>query len=451
MKYKILASILLPLFSSCFTACGEEKSGIKGNDEIVDDNPLPGQGEKDPEGDENPDDKIFMPWVNPDPCEIGGANPREVALSMGVGWNLGNQMDAFVDEVSSETCWGNPPATQKLFDTLKSLGFSTVRIPVTWMGHIGPAPDYTIEPSWLKRVVELVEMAEKAGLNAIVNIHHDGSESNHWLNIKEAVADNAKNKAIKEEIIAVWTQIADAFKDKGNFLMFEGFNEIHDGKWGWGSNRNDGGRQYMMLNDWNQTFVNAVRNSGGKNVVRWLGVPSYVADIDLAVDGSMKLPYDPSGHLMVSVHFYSPTDFALNGSVTDWGHTGDRTKKGSVAQDEDYIRAQFKKLTDYWVNKGTPVYIGESGPPKIIDARGDAFRNYYLEYMHRAAREAGLAAIYWDNGAEGRGADRFGMLNHGDGKIINDSEEAINAILRGATCRDEEYNLSLIYKTAPNY
>ena len=389
------------------------------------------------------------PWINTEPCEIGGASARDVALSLGVGWNLGNQMDAYSKGIADETAWGNPVATQALFDTLKSKGFSTVRIPVTWLGHIGEAPDYKIDEIWLNRVVELVEMAEKAGLNAIVNMHHDGGNSRHWLNIKDAALDPEKNEEIKKEIIALWTQIAEAMKDKSNFLMFESFNEIHDGGWGWGANRTDGGKQYECLNQWNQVFVDAVRATGGNNAERWLGVPSYVTNIDLAVDGSMQLPSDDAKRVMVSVHFYDPNDFALNSDVTDWGHTGDKDKKGKVIQDEDYIKSQFGKLTSYWVDKGVPVYIGETGPSNNIDARGNAFRNYYLEYMHKAAREAGLAVIYWDNGAVGAGTDKFGLFRHSDGMILNNSEEAINAMLTGGTCPDEDYTLETVFEKAP--
>lgn len=407
---------------------------------------------KDNNGDKKePDASSFQPWIKTEACEIGGKTSREVAWSLGVGWNLGNQMDAYVNGVSSETCWGNPKATPQLFKVLKSRGFSTVRIPVTWLGHIGKAPEYKIDREWLERVRELVEMAEAAGLNVIVNIHHDGADSKYWLNIKDASEDIERNEEIKAEISSIWSQIAEYLKDKGNFLMFESFNEIHDGGWGWGANRTDGGKQYDCLNQWNQTFVEAVRNTGGNNLTRWLGVPSYVTNIDLAVDGSMKLPKDNSNKIMVAVHFYEPNDFALNASVSDWGHTGEDSKKGGVVQDEDYMKSQFSKLSSYWVDKGVPVYIGEVGPPNQASKRGKAFRNYYLEFLFRAVKESGLAAIYWDNGAEGSGNDKFGIFDHGNGNILNDSEEVINSMVRGGTCREDGYDLNWIYKNAPDF
>lgn len=66
------------------------------------------------------------------------------------------------------------------------------------MGHIGEAPDYKIDDAWLNRIYEVVGYAEKAGLNAIINIHHDGSNAQYWLNIKEC----ANNVQKQNETIA---------------------------------------------------------------------------------------------------------------------------------------------------------------------------------------------------------------------------------------------------------
>ena len=142
-------------------------------------------------------------------------------MSMGIGWNLGNQMDAHYDGCSYEEGWGNKAATQQTFNGVAKAGFKSVRIPVTWMGHIGPAPTYTIERAWLDRVAELVSMAHKAGLIVIINIHHDGfgaadtpSKGFHWLDLPGAVADEEKNQRIKQELTMVWLQIAKRFANR---------------------------------------------------------------------------------------------------------------------------------------------------------------------------------------------------------------------------------------------
>lgn len=92
------------------------------------------------------------------------AQTKGETFHLGLGWNIGNQLDAYVNGVANETCWGNGKATQQTFDRLKRIGFESVRIPVTWLGHVGPAPEYKIDDMWLNRVAELVEYAERAGL-----------------------------------------------------------------------------------------------------------------------------------------------------------------------------------------------------------------------------------------------------------------------------------------------
>ena len=102
----------------------------------------------------------------------GTNNAWTIAKKLGLGWNLGNQLEAQNNGVASETAWGNAKATQATFDGLKAKGITAVRIPVTWLGHIGAAPEYKIDEAWMNRVAEVVGYAEKAGLMAIVNIHH---------------------------------------------------------------------------------------------------------------------------------------------------------------------------------------------------------------------------------------------------------------------------------------
>ncbi len=372
---------------------------------------------------------------------ISGSDALEVAESLGLGWNLGNQLDSFSDGVSSETIWGNPAITQSLIDKIAESGFSTVRIPVTWMGHIGEAPDYTIEDEWLDRVYEVVGYVETAGLNAIVNIHHDGADSGYWLNIVNALADEDARTTINEELSAVWTQIATKFKDKGDFLMFESMNEIHDGTWVLGSNASE---KYAIVNEWNQTFVNAVRSTGGNNATRYLGMPGYQTNIDYTIDG-FEMPSDPtaSNRLMVAVHYYDPYDFCLGATYSEWGHTGKSTAGWG---DEDYMTGQFQKLKTMYIDNNIPVYIGEMG---CVHRSNDSFRLYYLEYLCKAAKDYGLAPIYWDNGGTGSGAEQSALINRSTLQYVNNGEEAIQMMKRGVYSEDSSYTLETVYATAP--
>lgn len=371
--------------------------------------------------------------------------PLNLLDRFGMGWNMGNQFDAFANGVASETCWGNPKATQQLFDFVASSGIKTVRIPITWLGHVGAAPDYKIDTAWLDRIAEVVGYAEKSGLNAIINIHHDGAESKHWLDIKGAATDQAKNDAVKAQLAAMWTQIADRFQDKGDWLVFEALNEIHDGGWGWGANRNDGGKQYRTLNEWNQTFVDAVRSTGGKNATRILGVPAYCTNIDIALH-SFVIPEDPAGKTVLSVHFYDPYEYTLNYKYSEWGHTGkDKESWG----DEQNVRENFAKVRANFIDKGIPAYIGEMGNVNRPADRAKKFRRYYLEYVVKAAHDEGIPCIIWDNGALKEGAECSGIFDRAKATFYGDGAETISVMVKAATSSDPAYTLQSVYDSAP--
>ena len=372
----------------------------------------------------------------------------QFAELLGIGWNMGNHFDAHNNGVSGETFWGNPKATQATFTKVKAAGFNTVRIPVTWLGHIGDAPEYKIEEAWLDRIAEVVGYAETAGLNAIVNMHHDGADSKNWLDIKTAATDPAVHQQILEQVSAMWGQIADRFKDKGDFLIFEAFNEIHDGGWGWGANRNDGGKQYRCLNEWNQAFVDAVRASGGGNADRILGIPAYCTNVDISLE-SFEMPDDPAkDRLMMAVHCYDPYDYTLPANKSEWGHTADASKK--VAGDnEGDLKKVFEKIYVNYIAKGIPVYMGEFGCVNRATAREQAFQQYYLKYYAKLAQTYGVPSIIWDNGAKGAGNERHAFIDHGTGEYCSpEAKAAIQALISSYT---NKLTLDDVYNYAPTW
>ena len=348
-------------------------------------------------------------------------------FSLGLGWNLGNQMDAHVRGVANETCWGNRPATQQTFDCLRAYGFTSVRIPVTWLGHIGPAPEYRIDETWLDRVAQLVDYAEKAGLKAVINIHHDGAESRHWLDIKSAAKDETVNRRVKDQLHALWTQIAERFKKKGDFLVFESMNEVHDGKWGYGDNLTDGGRQYEVVNEWNQVFVDAVRATGGKNRKRYLGVPGYCTNIGLTLK-HFRFPKDKAkNRLLLSVHYYDPVNFTLENRTDEWGHRS--SKSQGRYTDERHVDSIFHLLKTTYVDQEIPVYIGEFGCTRRADGSKEHFREHYLRYVCQCAARNGLSLVYWDNGSRGAGRECSGIIDHSTGTFIGSGADIVRVMM----------------------
>ena len=363
---------------------------------------------------------------------------------MQIGWNLGNALDANNNGVSSETAWGNPKITQTLLTKVKEAGFQVVRIPITWLGHIGSAPKYTIEESFLDRVSEVVGYAKNAGLKAIINIHHDGADSAHWLNIKDAATNSTINTAVKNQLYSMWTQIAQKFPNSEDYLIFETMNEIHDGKWGWGANRNDGGKQYNTLNEWNKICVNAIRNTGAKN---FISIPGYVTDPTLTME-HLVLPNDELNKLFVTVHFYEPNAFTLEAIVPKWGKTVPESElkydnpydEGTlILSGEDAIDSMYKKLYEKYIKNGIPVLVSECGATH--QSGYENYRRYYTEYMVKSAHNNGLVPILWDNGSSGSGRESSGLFDRRNGEIYSHAKTIVDAAIKAASTEYSEIEL----------
>jgi len=401
--------------------------------------------------------------VEPEPEDLmkGPELPQNTAVSMskklGLGWNLGNQMDAESNGVSGETVWGQPKCTQQTFDKLKEYGFTFVRIPITWIGHIGAAPDYKIDDEWMDRVAEIVGYCEKAGLICIINTHHDENHRGedhashyeaHWQDIYTASINAEVNTAIKAEIKAFWTQVAKKFASNGEFLIFESFNEINDGGWGYSDAfKKDPEKQTNILNEWNQVFVDAVRATGSQNANRWLGIPGYCANPEFTIKYA-KLPKDSAeGRLMVGVHSYDPYEFCTQAKYSEWGHTGAYGKKPTY--DETSLLKMFKSLYDNYIAKDIPCYIGEFGCVNRDDERATKFQKYYLEFFCKAARTYGLPCAVWDNGNVAKSGERFAYVNHGTGAYLENGMSMIGAMTKGMTTTTSNYTLTTVYNNAP--
>ncbi len=354
----------------------------------------------------------------------------EVVAAWTLGWNLGNALDV----PASETDWGNPVITRELLQAVANAGFDVVRIPVTWSLFTSEGPDYLLDSSRLDRVEEVVGYARDAGLMAIINIHHDGADGFtevEWLTLDDM------SGAVEERFEAVWEQIAARFSDHDGQLIFESMNEIHDG---YPSLDNPPPQaHYDMINGLNQLFVDVVRSSGGNNAQRHLVVPGYNTDIDLTLDG-FETPNDPaSDRLILSVHYYSPYQFALEASTSAWG-------AASAGNDgygqEDYVRAQFDRLVDQYVSDGLPVIIGEYGATN--HGGSGEYRRYYMEYVTKAAIDRGIVPIYWDNGGLGTGAENLGLFDRSNNSIA--FPNILEAMVRAAT---SDYTLDQVALPSP--
>ncbi len=341
-----------------------------------------------------------------------------LAAKMGLGWNLGNTLEATSGTSASETMWGNPKASKVLMDAVKAAGFNTVRIPCAWSAYIEDEATYKIKDSWLARVKEVVDYCVDNDMYAIINIHWDGG----WL---EENPTYAKQEEVNKKQKALWEQIAAYFRDYDEHLLFAGTNEVH-------ADYNAPSTENIEVQQsYNQTFIDAVRSTGGKNAWRNLVIQSYNTNIDYAVN-YLNMPTDATANrMMAEVHYYDPYEFTLQESNTVflWGKDFTGTGTASWGQ-EDWADAQFAKIKTGFVDKGIPVILGEYAAMLRASLGAADYanhikaRNYYLNYITKAAVQNGMIPVYWDSGVTGDKAS--GLFNRTTGEQVH--ADAISAI-----------------------
>lgn len=343
---------------------------------------------------------------------------EEAVANMRLGWNLGNTLDSNSGDINNmwiekwsqrqtsdyETAWGQPVTKPELFKLFKDAGFNAIRVPVTWYPHMeakfdggliwDPVNDpigTKINADWMKRVHEIVDYVISQDMYCILNIHHDtGSASTCWL-----VAGEKEYEEQKDRFEAVWTQIAEEFKDYDGHLLFEGYNEMLDpydswcfSSFGAPGNYNAAVAEsaYKAINSYARSFVKAVRATGGNNAERNLIVSTYGA---CNGDGNwnshlldplkqMQLPEDDvEGHIIFEVHSYPYIADGLNSA------------KKSVSN-------MMHNVKTHLASKGAPVIFGEWGT-----SNGDDYkerRSVMVEFVRdfvEQAKSNGFATFYW--------------------------------------------------------
>ena len=348
---------------------------------------------------------------------------NQVASQMKVGWNLGNTLEA----ICGENAWGNPKTTQRLIDSVKAAGYDAVRLPCAWYCHSNRNTN-EIDAGWIARVKEVVDYCINDSLYIILNIHWDSG----WLENHVTPADSA---AVNARQHAYWSQIANYFKDYDEHLLFAGANE---------PNVEDAAGMAVLMS-YHQTFIDAVRATGGNNSSRILVIQGPSTDIDKTNKLMNTLPQDTiEDHLMVEIHYYTPWQFCGLTEDATWGrmfyywgkdyHSAtDRSRNATWGEEAELDRLLGLMKTKF-VDKGVPIILGEYGAVKRT-LTGDSdqelhlvSRLYFYRYFVESAVNKGIIPFNWDTGPYGN--NTMGIFDRNTGSVVD--QELLEAIMQGA-------------------
>ena len=325
---------------------------------------------------------------------------RQLADLMAPGWNLGNTLEPPVKGLGAETSWQPTKTTQEIIDYVKAQGFRSLRLPCSWDCHADA--DGNIDAAWTARVKEIVDYGLKAGLIVVLNDHWD----NGWIETKGFADLSEANVGAKEaRLQKLWTQIAQAFQDYDDRLLFAGLNE---------PNADTQAKTNTLLR-YEQAFISAVRATGGNNATRTLIVQGPSTDIEKTdqMYDVTRLSDTAQDRLMVEVHYYTPWNLCGMEKDESWGkmffywgqgnHLSGSAYNATWGEEAD-LKKLFQRMKTKFVDKGYPVYIGEYGcqwrDVSALSGESQAKHDASVRAFHKEvcqqAVAMGMVPVVWD-------------------------------------------------------
>lgn len=321
---------------------------------------------------------------------------KAVAMNkkMGKGINFGNTFDA-----TCETCWGAGPVEKEQVDYVAKMGFQTARLPVRWDEATSKEPPYTIDPSYIARIKEVLGYFKDNKMRVMMNMHHhdsfiydlvytDEACNNKNYNQRKNSCNNSSGNANSENleknltrVDSIWAQISREFKDYDNdFLLFELFNEPVYGVSAETHNEMIR-RTYPIIRATNpgRTLVYNTYPWGGLNGIKRL-----------------ELPED--GNIIIDVHYYEPQDFTHQGHNNKcdvskpiiWEDT--RANKEKITSDFAKMRELADSRFPATNPEGIPITIGEFGVSTCNNVDSKAL---WTKYVVATADSMDMSWQYW--------------------------------------------------------
>jgi endoglucanase len=296
--------------------------------------------------------------------------------------------------------------TEKDFADVKRFGADVIRLPISMHSMTSGRSKYILDPLFLKFLDTAVDWAEKYGLYIIID-NHSFHPVNHTPN------------NIDKILLPVWAQIAQRYKDRSDYVIYEILNEPHgitDKRWG----------------KIQEKAIETIRRYDQKHAI-------IVGGTDFnSIEKLSAIPRYSDQNLIYTFHFYDPFLFTHQGST--WGEPllgllagvpfpYDRSRmpetpnamRGTWIESalRDYERsasdavlnASLDRVVAFSRERNVPVFCGEFGVFIPNSLPEDRVRWY--EFVTNALSRRNIARASWDY------YGGFGIFNTDRGGDIN--------------------------------
>jgi endoglucanase len=285
----------------------------------------------------------------------------DMVSQMGRGINLGNVFSAPI-----EGNWAAAVEEQYFID-VAAAGFTNVRIPIDFFGarttgdtsgysstagtagnYTGTLADYVVSSVYLDRIQQVIDWSLNQGLVTTIDLHGSTLKSEFIYTFDSGESEythptSAKRAADNEKFRAIWTQVANRFKNHSENLLFEVINEpyFHMSK--------------TDMDTLNTDILAIIRASGVNN-----GTRNVIITGGTSASHEAPLQIEPSiisgdSYLIATFHYYQPFNFTSSSA-----DSRDNESWGTV-QDKELLTTRFNEVFAWASTNDIPVFVGEFG------------------------------------------------------------------------------------------
>lgn len=345
--------------------------------------------------------------------------------AIGRGINFGNALEA-----PNEGEWGLT-IRESYVQAIADAGFNSVRLPICWSAHTGRSAPYTIDPSFLIRVDEVISWCLVRNLAVIITIHHFNELYNYpddplYLNM----------------FFSIWRQLTLRYLDVNHEkLFFEVLNEPEVN---------------LTPEKWNLLMPRIIDSVRVRDSDRTLIIdaPDYGAHTSLS---KLIIP-ESEANLIVSTRYYLPWQFAQQGAW--WSNWTDlslylgTTWRGTVTE-KNTVLADVAMIKNWSESTGYPVTIGEWGSIMFADNQS---RLEWTNYVRRQFDLNRFSWSYFDFGvvfkaysiAEDRWLTGFTEALTGNSETVSDGRVSDSLRITPAKPSGNDEISARSYVTIPN-
>ncbi|MBQ6136603.1 MAG: DUF2341 domain-containing protein, partial [Kiritimatiellae bacterium] len=254
---------------------------------------------------------------------------------------------------------------ESTYTGLKAKGFDHIRLPVDFRNYYDRSSNAL--KSNIADIDSILDLCELHQLYVCVDFHG-------WTNIN---TDNATDKA---DFLNIWELVADRYKNRSDYVVFELINEPHT---------TDGGNlDVAKLNELQAEVLPLIRRTNPSRLVL-LAAADWNGSWKLS---ELEIPAN-AGPIGVAVHSYSPLDFTHQsyGQETVRFSSSDSTETGTKE-----IDSAFRWIDDFQEKTGIPVVVNEFGVCRTWNSVVVEDIYDWTSYMIGHCNRSGTAWTWWE-------------------------------------------------------